>query len=401
MHHRLAFLWILLAGCSDPGTRTGVRGRVLGAGGESLPGATVLVSGRFVQTDKEGTFTVDPVSVPYDVAVAGYLRVVVYRGVTARNIVLRPPYTSAGPRTALVSGRVLGANPSPDTPLTSVQLAWGPEGSGLAGTADPAGVYTLPVAWGGPAAPVGAVHALQLRGTPPDGEALEFLGYGQSDVSSLQDRAALVGLDVTLQPVETGHLLGTLGLPSPEWAMPVVQVTLTLADGTGMPLPQHRLDAGTFALAVPVMPGLRAAVMLSLKRPGQRNPLEDRTESAYVFLSGLRPGESLPEPRFREAATLLEPAPGASLDGGAFRWAPAGQLSQFSVFDGLHRLEVWTTAASTPLPDLSLLGFSLQEGATWDVWSTEVDGGVDALLGSGAPQFPWFAGSASRAVHLR
>jgi len=383
--------WALLLGfaaCARTG-ETGVHGRVIGADGYPMPGRTVLIGRTPVVTDDNGAFSLDPVTVPYDVAVAGYLKGFVFQGVTRRDIVLRTNGGSAGAptsRSAFVSGQMLGGAP-PGTPGIGTVVSWGPTQTVAQTVPDARGAYGLYVFWNGSDTTQGSVHALQYR-EGPDHSATEFLAHAVADFT-VDAGAFLNGVDLSLEPVGTRWLLGNLALPDAGWTEMMAQLELTLGDGTQLFLPGQSLDAGPYTLTVPSNLDLTATVDVFLARPVPLGPSQFGDFSVFMSVPGLRPGDRVPDLQFSDAPTLLVPAPGEALDGGAFRWrAGPGQLSQFILWDGLWQIDVTTSASSLAVPDLSALGVALdaRRSIGWAVFGIDSPSSVDALVSPEAPE---------------
>ncbi len=225
-----------------------VSGRVETLLGRPLIGATVKSQGETDFSDATGAFTLDGLSVPYDIVVnvaAGSGALHVFEGLTSASPVLDPFLEPAFPtldRDAAVDGTVLGgaAIAVDHTVIVCVEgltaIVYGCDYVGDGETA-----YALAASWFDVAAVSVRVHALHVR-LDVDGNPLEYLGYDvialdlTDGVPATEDLAFAAVDDLAVEgtlsvaaglTVDGGYVYARFG---PNLAIPLVEIDAAVTD---------------------------------------------------------------------------------------------------------------------------------------------------------------------------
>lgn len=364
-----------LAACGGNSGPIAVNGTVLDAQGQPMPGQTVLIaSGSFQQsvvTDDGGAFGVANVPLPYDATLVDTdsQSVVQYQGLTRGDPTLNGLSVLPLLRTAAIAGNISGGNPLDtlgDTTLALFSTAQADLNFGSSSDS-----YTLAFGWWGPARITGTLYMLQVHTDGgPAGLPLDYPGYGTLSNISVQDQATLSGEDLTLQPVTTGVLSGTMSFPAGYDT--AAFFSLQVAPGVSMPVVTSTdYLAASFSFTTPSLPDTSLVVdAYGIGTSGQYIIVQKTglaaNASGLVF-SGTAGPEPESPPDQTPDVTLSTP----------FSWSDAGSavhilsVSPPGPAPSGTVYRVYTTATTTTLPDVSSAGISLPAGFpyTWQVIS--------------------------------
>jgi len=368
----LAAVLGLLASCGgDSGHNGGgsetISGKIVDAYGLPLAGRAVFIGASSTTSDANGAFTLTGVAVPYDLVVlapAPNKFASVYMQLTRTDP--KVPDLSAGDppvRSATVKGTISGGAPFPTPAQTETVVTWGSADQAFGGVATSSASYSLDVAWVGPTAVTGNVHALQFS-LDDNLTVTGYVAHGVKTGVSLSDTVTVTNADLSLTAPQTGTISVTATLPS---GHEIFQrnVILGFDDGAFIQVSGDGLDAGTLAVPVPSDIGAKSVVQfLALSSDGS---METDAQLKGVTAGTSGAALSLPTP-----ARLTAPADGATGVG------PGTELVWTPVSSGFHVLFLSGTAndptygivsggTKAPVPDLSAHGLGLPSGRPYDV----------------------------------
>jgi hypothetical protein len=380
-----------LAACSNQVNPVTVNGMVVDEFGFPWAGQAVLISsGAFSQrvvSSSRGAFTVANVPTPYDATVfdstsPGFI--MVYVGLTRVDPTLTVQNYQQLNRTATFSGQLTGGRYpevfgySTEVAFASPQVVVPFQSPGY----EVSGSYSTMVNWVGPTSTTGTLYALQIHSDA--GIPLDYPGYGTLGGIVLQDQGSLTNQDVTLSPVTTGALSGTVSVPS-GYALGYKSLALVAPSGAALPLSlalffssQAPADP-SFSYATPSVPGT-ALVLRASAASGQGAGMSSSFAKHQVPANASGVTVSIPP-----APSLLLPADGATGVGLAtrFTWTPfAGGVHAFAIF-GAQNVIVFTAATTATIPDLADAGFPLGPSYGWTVSGISPVASIDALAAPG------------------
>lgn len=374
-------IWVLAA-CSGPSVQTGaVAGRVVKGGLVAVSGVVVRAQGKATLTDADGRFTLEGISVPYDLSLSqssgdGWLHVL--EGLTDRNPVVDPlGYSVTGGGSAVdVSGVISGGVGGWPLPVgrrvvicvEGVDVTTFGCGSVSPGSSDYTLVANLLSASGGAA----RLHALRLV-VDLAGLPTAYEGYGSVDVV-LEAGVPLVAPIALEAPTPVGDLEVAFDVPGGA-VLTGASVVLRVGENGSIVLFDDAVVGASLTLPVPVLPGVRYGVFAGIEAGGGRAVRWSVADGLDVGTLGFSVPSQLATPPADavgvSAATPFEvvvDGPGAR----SFRWTtPAGP-----------DFAVTTTRTSVTLPDPVSAGFAWPGGATygWNVFEHDAPS-VDDVAG--------------------
>jgi hypothetical protein len=374
----------LLAGACSSGTT--IHGTVVGGSGAPIVGQLVIIySGAFSQrtvTDSHGAFTVADAPSPYNAALifTGETHdALVYAGLTR----LDPTFTPGGGATysATVSGQFSGGR-YPEPPGYVTSLAFGsPRVLGLDYQEPISGRYTSNIAVFGPSSLTGTLYALQAHVDAVSGLPVDYPGYGALSGITLQDGVTLANRDISLGPVSTGTLTGTINVP-PSYNF--LGATVSLLAGPGALMSSVVTDVSqdaSFTYVTPAIPG--TSLILGATAQVGEGVSASGFSYAQQLLSASASDVVLTVPA---APTLLQPAGGSAYTVGTpFSWTWSEGSEAVYIVDivgPFQSFSVFTAATTFDIPDLADAGVAIVPSATylWEVYGlAPIGGGVDQV----------------------
>jgi hypothetical protein len=352
-----------------------IQGRLEGAVGRPIVGATVSSQGATTFSDASGEFTLSGLALPYDLAVSaalgdGFLHV--YEGLTSATPLVRPalanfmfvaPNFSADVQGTVVGGP-LGAGEVVRVCVEGLAVAV----YGCDSISSPAADYTIGAEWfDGPNTAV-RLHALHMQ-VGVDGLPTAYLGY-ETILLNLTDGGVTLA-DLDFDPIGSAVLTGTTTFPA--------GITDTASIGfarfgpnLSFPVFQDDDVGATFGYLVPVLPNVSYDVLVG----ATGGPISDTYTwksgvglDAGAFVIGTAPQPVAPA----DGATgvdLTTPF-GSTAVGGArtYLWFPdgAGPL-----------IALTTTRTSVSVPDPAVGGFAFPAGAVYE-WGVLNHGDADMV----------------------
>jgi hypothetical protein len=383
---------LLTGACSSGAT---VQGTVVDVFGAPVVGTTVVISsGSFSQTtitDARGLFTVSGVPSPYDATVIPSLGVgmplaFVFAGLTRLDPTLPVDESTSAltQHNATLTGQFYGGQ-YPETPeyVTSFTFSSPQIAQGLL-TQNPqepgSGSYALSLIWEGPSPLVGTLYALQVHFGAVAGFPVDYPGFGTLSGITLEDGASLANQNVSLAPVSTGTLTGTINVP-PDYTSLGASVSLLAAPGVLLsPVVTDRSQDASFSYVTPSIPGTSLILRAGAQRGGGVNI--SGISSAQMLVSATASNVVLAIPA---APTLLQPSATASVTVETpFSWTwPQNSGAVYMVVIGGPGLffTVYTAATTLTIPDLADAGLALVPSASylWEVYGLAPVGSVDQL----------------------
>lgn len=365
------------AGCSDS---TGpspdaisVNGRVVDEYMRPQKGVGVLIPGHdVVLADEDGRFSVSGVEKPYDLATSLLAErgALIYVGLFRDDPLVVVP---AQPLLPIPHGGHLAGRVWPDggdwpqNHRTSVLFEspqtvwWGP--------VDGAGGFALSPRWSGSEPTTGAIHALQWQFDPEVGRPTQY-AYGIRSGIELASGASVGNQDVTLAPVESGRVSGSVSVPD---GYALTSTSLSTRFGLSSPFaPDWEIVADgageeSFGFATPVLPDAAFAVTASAAAG------EATSETIKTGLGATAEGITLNIP----AAPDLAPPEGAATN------VPRNTFVWSGMSDALHLLAmryvgtgtfyppppsiyVFTTESAATIPNLIPFGLFLHPGSQYE-----------------------------------
>lgn len=196
---------------------TTVTGKVV-AEGQPVPNIPIVVGGKPTMTSAVGTFTMNDVKPPYDVAFAigNPANVTVYKGLTRPDPTLvafgdSGPVAAKGRELQSVNGTVTGGGPYPPNAVT-VTVSGANRAKGIA-TANPQGYFVMeplaiagPVSWVGPGTTNVGFHAHAVLGG---------IGYyGKRDAVAVLDQGSAGSQQIAMNQVNRVDVMGNVSGPA-------------------------------------------------------------------------------------------------------------------------------------------------------------------------------------------
>ena len=388
---------LIFAGC---GTQTGsvvVQGKLVDVCGQPMAYKAVAVSGHDpVLTAEDGTFTVDGVQVPYDVAIGNAyimamdyqeLPILVYKGLTSLEPVLVAKDANArwdeSCAHATVNATLIPADP--ETPLddsyrNGMGLMLPPYYDADDFAYDAAGNVTL--AFNPDLDPTATLLGVQWQRDATTYDATAFLGAKVETVTLADGETQDV--EMQLEPIDSRTL--TVNVEYPDlYNLGDVMHRVTY-EGSGLAIETARISSrdanedGTFTVIGPVGAGLGSQVLVD-GAYGNELVLDgvDTEDLVGVFGWGgvwvnAPEGSDVVTARLPEPLVPVAPLQGAVITADTtFSWSGAAGTVYHAIFDVNQSgpdltIEVVTTDTALSLPDLSGLGISYDNA--WDLrWS--------------------------------
>ncbi len=373
-------------------------------GGPIVGQAVSISSGSFSQTaitNARGLFTVSGVPSPYDATLvypldgSGLTLAVVYAGLTRLDPTLmltNGGSTAVEQHRATLSGQLNGGH-FPETSEYATSLTFGspqiPQILLFGESQGPgSGSYTSSLTWGGPSPLAVTLYALQVHFGAVPGFPRDYPGYGTLSGITLEDGASLADQNVSLAPVSSGTLTGTISVP-PDYILTGAGVSLLVAPGVLLSpvVADHSQDA-SFSYITPSVPG--TSLILGASAQIGEGVNVSGISSAQMLLSATASNVVLTIPA---VPTLLQPlAGGASVTlGTPFNWTwaqKAGAVYIVEIVGPYQSFTVYTAATTLTIPDLADAGLALVPSASylWQVYGHAPVGSVDQLAAPDAFQ---------------
>jgi hypothetical protein len=386
----------LLAGCSSSSPPVTVSGMAIGNDLQPVAGAQVkLTSGSFsvtASTDAAGGFSASGVPVPYNalLVVPALAEVTLYQGLTRPD----PTLVSLGSLVpshpaATVGGTISGGSALPLPPNARTRVAFGSAEGGGVGNADGAtGAYQVGPSWWGSPSTTGTLYALQWQ-YDAAGLPLSYTGFTSRTGVTLADGASLTGQDLTLVPVGSGQVSGSVAPPSGYTPSNRRFLLVFGADQGAVELVRETGAATAFSFLAPSPPG---AGLLLVARASAGSALSTGYQPLPTQGTGL--SATLPP-----AAELAAPADGAVgvTPSTVFSWSPSPGGVSLLVVRGSSTFVVVTAGALATLPDAASLGFALPPASvfSWYVFGVGPFSGIDAAAGRGGYLGPFIQPAAA------
>ena len=282
----------------DGGTTT-IRGLVVDNNGIPVPGETVLIASdggtQTALTDGDGGFVVSGVYTPYDATVVESAQAVQYQGLNRSD-----PYLTAfrylpANRSATITGQFTGGSFPEVAGYSTVFIFSSPEITHNMHD-QPSGSYSEKVTWAGPATTAGALYALQVHSVA--GRPVDYPGYGTLSGVVLQDTGTFSGENVSLSPVTTGVLSGTVVSVPSGYSIYSKAMSLAPASGLNFNLVNDRSPAAAFSFVSPSISGTDMTVFAAAT--------STLGEFSYVQLTG-QPANSTVSVTIPAAPSLTAP----------------------------------------------------------------------------------------------
>ena len=319
-----------------------------------LAGRTVAISGQRVTTGPEGTFAMGHAPAAYDAYVvdADGSIVSIYRGLTARNLLLPHDGIEDSTAVASVEGGVAGGATYPLGPTGSVTVSIFSNAalasipiSGLlpSGMAGP-NFGPVPVSWTGADSIAGQAVTLGSFANADGGAPTSW--FATQPVTLTKDQTATI--DVTLAPVQTSfHIAGTIVAPS---GATVVQKQIFYRfpfPGAIVALPAQSATSAPFDDIVPDLTSQGAQLCVG----AGANPGSFVTE-----ICGLTAGLS-------GFTVTLEPPPSLTAPADMTTVSSSTMFTWSTFAGGIHLLVLQPAAASAATPRIDL--FTAETSTVW------------------------------------
>lgn len=352
-----------------------VTGRVVGLLDTPIAGLGVSIDGNVATTDTDGEFTIDGLSVPYDLIV---YRVApdpfghVFTGMTtATPEVLTFPTLSTGGST-LPSGTVEGTVPAA-VPANHVSVAClegvGAPVFGCDDVLPTETAHSITATWASGTTATARVRALEVE-LDPDGYPVAYTGFGSSADAAVSDGGTTAAVNVASYTTVPSTMMvsGTASPPagftleslsgvsrvSPNLAMPVFDAY----DATGL--------STSFAVPMPILGGGEFQLLASATSTG--------TATSFAWATGLD-GSSAASLPLAAPPTLVSPADAAANVGLATAFSIISDADALNTFvfttsaAGEPDFAVTTTSDTASIPNLAGLGLPLPSATayTWSV----------------------------------
>ncbi|HMK73951.1 MAG TPA: hypothetical protein VK454_11470 [Myxococcaceae bacterium] len=386
----------LLSACTSNSPPVTVSGMAIGNDLQPVAGAQVqLTSGSFsvtATTDAAGGFSASGVPVPYDamLVVPALAEVTLYQGLTRPDPTLVSLGSSVATHpAATVSGTISGGSALPLPANARTRVTFGSaEGGGVANADGATGAYQVGPSWWGSSSTTGTLYALQWQ-YDAAGLPLSYTGFASRTGVTLADGANLTGQDLTLAPVSSGQLSGSVTPPSGYTPNNRRFLLVFGADQGALELVREIGAANDFGFLAPAPAG---ASLLLVARASAGSALSTGYQPLPTQGTGL-------SATLVPAAELAAPADGAVgvTPGTQFSWSPSPGGVSLLVVRGSSTFVVVTAGASATLPDAASLGFALPAGSvfSWYVFGVGPFSGIDAAAGRGGYLGPFIQPAAA------
>jgi hypothetical protein len=370
----------------QPFTASNFGGAVLSV---KLLGSTVDIP-----IDASGGFVVNNVPSTYSLVMLitsqSFRSAIVYQGLTRSNPTLTVLGASSVPvqsTFATVEGKFTGglgfsATSKATTEFTvSVPKAVS-SGSSNRGSVDPTtGNYTAFINWAGGNPIAATMHTLQYSTNETNGKITAFGGYAQKTINVVPSQGTPIKQDITLAPVNSGTVNGSINWPSGITAPQYSASTTLFLSGLNTeeifvfpPLgsqPSSGVPDGYDQL-VPVIAGAKLIQRVSIVEKPTSGALLPPKESAVwkTVTPGATTNIVVPAPI---ALTVPESAASNVTGNTKFTWSAfSGGVHILNFFSGISGVQtsigVVTAASSSTFPDLSAYGFGLPKATTYVWW---------------------------------
>lgn len=365
-----------------------------------LGNRTVVVGTQRIETDENGRFVLQGVSVPYEAAVVepdGSV-ISIYRGLSRSDPVLvhKAAQLDATLQSARIAGKLAGGTAFPlsrSSDVAAVYFFSSPANTRVvfgAGAAPFGPDYLLYVPWSGAPSISGELIAVGTFGAgASDAGAAPYSAWLAKAAVSLQN-GQVVHQDLTLAAVSLGSLEGSVTLPA---SAPLTQFSvyyrLALPDAI-VSLPNVDIvrknplqSGGAFEYELPDLASAGAELCAAARSQGET---ELETERCDLALGGAPISIE-----FGAAPKFSAPASGAQLTRGSpFSWQGGGQgiylleLIANEPSPAAPAVDVYTAAPSATLPDTRAYGIELPSGAAYRaiVAGLEPYASMDEAMGS-------------------
>ena len=359
------------AGSADAGG-IAVSGQVVDLDGIPVTGAPiVLSSGAGTQTetsDSNGAFTFANVLTPYTLSAVYTVQsvAVTYQGLTIANPTLQVPITLGGNNYAAIAVTADGGvYPQPTNYRTGVAFI-SPQSS-VVTVLNPAGSQNLDPSWLGPGTITGSVYGLQAEYVDSTFTVpLAFTGYGTVQNVQVMD-TGYVTANVTLSPIATGTLSGTVTVPSASFLSNIAVSLLPVSTSTtGLFFIGDQSGSASFSYLTPSIPGTTLEVEVIAG--------DDVGHSARALLYGVAATTTNLAISLPASPTLISPATGAVgvLASTEFTCTSfSGGIYEFSIVSNNDPLSyyIWSASPTVTIPDLSSAGFAVPPSGSPYAWS--------------------------------
>jgi hypothetical protein len=347
-----------------------------------------------IPIDASGGFVVNNVPSTYSLVMLitsqSFRSAIVYQGLTRTNPTLTILGGSSVPvqsTFATVEGKFTGglgfsATSKATTEFTvSVPKAVS-SGSSNRGSVDPTtGNYTAFINWAGGNPIAATMHALQYSTNETNGKITAFGGYAQKTINLVPSQGTPIKQDITLAPVNSGTVNGSINWPSGITAPQYSVSTILFLSGLNTeeifvfpPLgsqPSSGVPDGYDQL-VPVIAGAKLIQRVGITEKPTSGALLPPKESGVwkTVTPGATTNIVVPAPI---ALTAPESAASGVTGNTKFTWSAfSGGVHLLSFFSGMSGVQtsivVVTAASSSTFPDLSAYGFGLPKAATYVWW---------------------------------
>ena len=358
-----------------------VAGVVVDNNGQPIAGQTVVISSdagiQTTVTDGDGGFSVANVLIPYSATIVATSQAVQYQGLTRADPSLTAFVVPPDNRSATLSGQFIGGTYPEATGFDTVFFFSSPQATRSLGD-QPSGAYSVKVNWPGPSSTTGTLYALQMHSI--SSLPVDYPGYGTLGGVALQDTGTLNGQNVSLSPVTTGTLSGTIVNVPNGYTLLYKQVELAVAAGIDLSLFYDFTSAATFSYVTPNISNTQlnvtAAATTSLG------------EFSAVVESGLSANSTVAL-TIPTSPTLTSPPDAATgvTASTTFSWTPySGGIYEFiaSPQSGQTGPKFYIVTASTTI-DLASLGLALPTATaySWHIVGLGPVASVDVLAQPG------------------
>jgi Carboxypeptidase regulatory-like domain len=364
-----------------PPTSTTVNGTVVDIEGQPASGQTVLItSGGFSQmttTDANGAFSVLSVPPSYSATVIQSTQAIQYQGLTRRDPTLGAFFFLTNNRSASLAGSLSGGTyPEPSGYQTQIVFN-SPQTTRSLG--DPtSGSYSKSIPWPGPSTTVGSLYALQIHNVA--GLPADYPGYGTLSNVSLADMGSVSGQNVSLSPVTSGALSGTITPPA-GYTVAYKAVSLQVATSVSLSVIFDVTSSTTFNYVTPAVASTSLNVAAAAtSAAGEFSGVLKASQSA----NGTGLSFTIPA-----APTLTAPANGSTgvTTSTPFSWTtyPNGIYELEATSATGPKFVILTAATTATIPDLSSYGLPLPASTsyTWVIVGLAPVSTIDLLAAPG------------------
>jgi hypothetical protein len=346
-----------------------------------------------IPIDANGGFVVNNVPSTYSLVILGtsqsFRSAIVYQGLTRSNPTLTILGASSVPvqsTFATVEGKFTGGLGFSATSKATTEFRVSvpkavSSGSSNRGSVDPTtGNYTAFINWAGGNPIAATMHALQYSTNDTNGKITAFGGYAQKTINVVPSQGTPIKQDITLAPVNSGTVNGSINWPSGITAPQYSASTTLFLSGLNTeeifafsPFGSQPIGAAPdgYDQLVPVITGAKLIQGVGITEKPTSGALLPPKESAVwkTVTPGVPTNIVVPAPI---ALTAPESAANGVTEKTKFTWSAfSGGVHLLTFFSGMSGVQttilVVTAASSGTFPDLSASGFELQKAATY-VW---------------------------------